>query len=299
VAISGDRIAVGARREYGELQFFERGAAYVFLRSGSSWAQEARIVPSNLDIDDHFGSAVDIEGQTVVVGVNMEDSALPAAGGGPSDNSSSNSGALYVFARSAGEWVEANFVKPSNSESLDAFGGDAAISGEWIVAGAPGEDGGSIGTAGDPFDNAAPSAGAALAFRRGLFLLADPPTHSLTTGGQVQLDLDAGVEAANWFYWVFGSVTGSSPGLTFPGGLHLPLNYDLYFEITITKLHLGAFADFTGQLDAAGQARATLTLPAGLDPSLAGVRLNHAFLAAAALGQAELASNAVSTLLVP
>jgi hypothetical protein len=97
---------------------------------------------------------------------------------------------------------------------------------------------------------------------------------------------------------MFGSVTGTTPGIDFGGGVVLPLNYDVYFNLTLHKHGLGAFSNFIGTLDGNGSATASLTLPALMDPSLVGVKLYHAYLAASVLGIPEFASNAVSVELV-
>jgi hypothetical protein len=44
------------------------GAAYVFVRSGTTWSQQAYLKASNAETDDHFGYSVAISGETVVVG---------------------------------------------------------------------------------------------------------------------------------------------------------------------------------------------------------------------------------------
>ncbi|MFT5286320.1 MAG: hypothetical protein ACI8TQ_002488 [Planctomycetota bacterium] len=95
------------------------------------------------------------------------------------------------------------------------------------------------------------------------------------------------------------SVTGTSPGIDFGGGIELPLNFDVYMNLTLFKPGLSAFNNFIGTFDGAGQAIASLTLPALMDPSLAGVTINHAYLAAAVFGTPDFASNAVSVMLVP
>jgi hypothetical protein len=48
------------------------GAAYVFVRSGTNWIQQAYLKASNSGADDSFGASAAISGDTVVVG------ALPA-----------------------------------------------------------------------------------------------------------------------------------------------------------------------------------------------------------------------------
>jgi hypothetical protein len=90
VAISGDTLVVGA---YGEdTTAIDSGAVYVFVRTGSTWTQEAFLKASNVDAYDFFGCAVAVSGDTVVVGAHGEDS-----NGTEADNSLPLTGAAYVF----------------------------------------------------------------------------------------------------------------------------------------------------------------------------------------------------------
>ena len=51
------------------------GAVYVFTRNGSGiWTQDAYIKASNNDVDDNFGDVVSIDGDTIAVVVQLEDS---------------------------------------------------------------------------------------------------------------------------------------------------------------------------------------------------------------------------------
>ena len=129
-------------------------------------------------------------------------------------------------------------------------------------------------------------------------LSSDTTSISLSTGGQQLLALDGGANQAGWFYFVLGSVTGTTPGIDF-GSFNLPLNFDVYFNLTLTKPGLGAFGNFRGVLDGTGQAQSSLTLPTLMDPALIGVTINHAYLGASVFGAAEFASNAVGVTLVP
>ncbi len=124
---------------------------------------------------------------------------------------------------------------------------------------------------------------------------------SLSAGGQQEFSLYLGLPdlKANWAYWIFGSATGTSPGLDFGGDVVLPLNYDAYFQFTLTKPLAGIYSGFLGVLDGAGEGTATLTLPPGLDPLLAGQTLYHAYVATAMFPGFEYVSDAVSVLLVP
>jgi hypothetical protein len=106
-------------------------------------------------------------------------------------------------------------------------------------------------------------------------LVGAPPTVSLAAGGVHQLSVGASALAAGGFYLIAGTVSGTSPG--FPVGQFLvPLNPDDWFNVTVSNPDTFPLSGFQGLLDAAGNAVATLTVPAGLPPSLAGLVINHA-----------------------
>ncbi len=135
-------------------------------------------------------------------------------------------------------------------------------------------------------------------FERANALTVEGSSISLSAGGSQQLNLLAGLERATDFYWIFGSATGTSPGIDF-GSVNLPLNFDAYFNLTLQKPFLGIFGSFVGFLGADGTGQASLDLPSGVDPSLVGLELRHAFTTAAVIGTVDFASNAESVLLVP
>jgi len=75
------------------------GAVYVFIRSGGSWSQENYLKASNTDGDDRFGrwNGIALGGDTVVIGACREDSNATGMNGDELDNSSIDSGAVYIF----------------------------------------------------------------------------------------------------------------------------------------------------------------------------------------------------------
>ncbi|MFT5286556.1 MAG: choice-of-anchor B domain-containing protein [Planctomycetota bacterium] len=130
-------------------------------------------------------------------------------------------------------------------------------------------------------------------------MLESNDTISLNAGGSIAFQLDAGSARAGNSYWIFGSATGTAPGLNF-GPVNLPLNFDGYFNLTLTKPSFGnVFVDYLGTLDGNGRASASFNIPNNTDPSLAGIVLHHAFTASANLGTIEYASNAVPVQFVP
>jgi hypothetical protein len=176
VAISGNTIVVGAPNESSNAKGVngdesdnsasDAGAAYVFVRSGSTWSQQAYLKASNTEADDDFGSSVAISGDTVVVGSVAEDSNATGVNGDGSNNSADSAGAAYVFVRSGSTWSQQAYLKASNTEEQDIFGGSVAISGDTIVVGAPHEASNATGVSGNGSNNSAQNAGAAYVFLR-------------------------------------------------------------------------------------------------------------------------------------
>lgn len=116
---------------------------------------------SNTGTEDHFGSAVAISGDTLVVGSPNEASASSNL---PDDNNLAGSGAVYVFVRGVeGTWSQQQLLKADNLGAFDHFGASVAISGNRIIVGAPDEDSASPS---DGTSETATSAGAAYVFLR-------------------------------------------------------------------------------------------------------------------------------------
>ena len=126
VAISGDTVVVGA---------YQVRAAYVFVRSSGSWTQQAYLQASNTEAYDQFGISVAISGDTVVVGASGNSSNATGVNGTQSNNNAGSSGAAYVFVRSSGTWTQQAYLKASNTDANDRFGGSVAISGDTVVVG--------------------------------------------------------------------------------------------------------------------------------------------------------------------
>ncbi len=90
----------GGERQPGRQQRFgQSGAAYVFVRSGGVWSQQAYLKASNTGAGDCFGESVAVSGDTVVVGASCEDSNATGVNGNQADNSAADTGAAYVFVR--------------------------------------------------------------------------------------------------------------------------------------------------------------------------------------------------------
>lgn len=176
VAIDGDTLVVGAAFEssgaigvngaQSNNDTWHSGAVYVFIRQADSWAQQAYIKASNTGYNDSFGSTLALQGDTLVVGAPVEDSARTSINGqesGP-DDGAYNSGAVYLFHRSASSWKQVGYVKASNTDSEDYFGAAVALDDMTLVIGAPGEDGAATSINGSQSNNARQDAGAAYVY---------------------------------------------------------------------------------------------------------------------------------------
>jgi len=138
VALSGDTALVGA--DSGASPEEDTGSAYVFVRNGTSWHQQAELPAAGLSLYDGFGTAVAVSSDTALVGA-------PGSG---------QAGALYVFVRSGSAWIQQARLTPPAGSDDQALGRSVALSGDLALAGAP-MYGGALGTA----------SGAAYLFARG------------------------------------------------------------------------------------------------------------------------------------
>jgi FG-GAP repeat len=146
------------------------GAVYLWTRSGETWVEQAFIKASNPNLEDWFGVRLALggDGNTLVVGAPMEDSAARGPNGNQRDNTAQDAGAAYVFTRDGTNWKQESYLKASNADAFDEFGGSVAISADarTLVIGARTEAGASGGVSVNQNDNSAPEAGAAYVFAR-------------------------------------------------------------------------------------------------------------------------------------
>ncbi len=131
IAISGSTVVVGApQASIGSNTY--QGAAYVFVKPASGWAnmtQTAKLTASDGAAFNYFGGAVSIDGGTIVVGA-FDDYI----------NSVPGAGAAYVYVQPAGGWT--NMTETAKLTASDGimdnfFGYSVAVSGNTIVVGEP------------------------------------------------------------------------------------------------------------------------------------------------------------------
>ncbi len=122
VSVSGDTIVIGADGD--DTSGLQAGAAYVFVRSGTTWSQQAKFNAPDGAGADFFGSSVAVDGDIAVIGAPGD------------DDNGSYSGSAYVFVRSGTTWSAQAKLTPDDGAADDEFGNSVAVSGKTVVIGA-------------------------------------------------------------------------------------------------------------------------------------------------------------------
>lgn len=130
VDISGEYAIVGAPQN-DDGGHANRGAAYVFRRSGTNWAQVAKISSGFVSANQRFGSAVSIDGDYVAIGAPHFTSI--------GSQTFSQCGRVEVFMRAGAAWNFQNAVVPIQQSNAHA-GHSVALSNNLMIVGVPDED---------------------------------------------------------------------------------------------------------------------------------------------------------------
>ena len=141
ISADGNTLVVGADEDDGSGT--NRGAAYIFIRSGNTWTLQETLDDSFTGLDvlednDVFGTSISIstDGNILVVGAPLD------------EGSGTNRGAVYIFIRSGNIWtlqetLDDSFTGLDVLENSDHFGRSTSLStdGNILVVGAPLDDG--------------------------------------------------------------------------------------------------------------------------------------------------------------
>jgi len=133
VSINGDYVIIGA--PYKDDTGADQGAVYVYYRNQDgpdAWGEVVILTASDAAAGDEFGFSVAIDGDYVVVSAPNK------------DGSGADEGAVYVYDRNLGgtdAWGEVVILTASDAEDSDYFGSSVSISGDYVLVGAPDEDG--------------------------------------------------------------------------------------------------------------------------------------------------------------
>ena len=172
VSIDGDYAIVGAHKEDGSGT--DRGAAYVFYRSGSSWTEQQKLTPGDTEDGDLFGKSVSIDGEYAIIGAPGKNSnqgfsyifkrtgtvwAQMTKVGATGSNklgwsvsismpcvimgaygTNSNIGAAHIYELQGSSWYGKGTLTASDGMTADLFGISVAIDDEYVICGSPGHD---------------------------------------------------------------------------------------------------------------------------------------------------------------
>jgi len=122
VAISGDTVVVGACQD--DDAGSDSGSAYVFTRSGTTWAQQAKLVAEDATAGDEFGGRISLSQNAVTIGAKYNDDA------------GDDSGSAYVFTRSGTTWIQQAKLVADDAAADDWFGNSVSICDDTVVVGA-------------------------------------------------------------------------------------------------------------------------------------------------------------------
>jgi len=106
----------------------DEGSAYIFTRSGTTWTEQAKLTISEGTVNNRFGNACSIYGDTVVVS------------SGIIDVTGVDEGAAYIFTRSGTTWTQEAKLTASDKADSDQFGYSCSLYENNVVIGARHDD---------------------------------------------------------------------------------------------------------------------------------------------------------------
>ncbi|MDD2635020.1 MAG: MBG domain-containing protein [Bacteroidales bacterium] len=152
VAINENFAVVGA---YGENETLSSvGATHIYTNpgAGANLPYHSKITASDGQENDRFGYSVDIDGNYIIVGADLEDHDENGL------NELTSAGSAYIYNYNGSIWAQEQKIVHNDRNPADFFGCDVAISNNYIIAGAMNQDTDAAGI------NNRPEAGAAYVF---------------------------------------------------------------------------------------------------------------------------------------
>jgi hypothetical protein len=148
ISADGSTLAVGAPVDsfFPFPPFLNNGAVYIFVLTASGWVEQTYITVPGVGgggYADAFGAALALsaDGDMLAVGAPNEDSSATGVDGDQNDDSSQESGAVYVFNRFGDDWSQQAYLKASSNEAFGHFGASLSVAadGNTLAVGAPDE----------------------------------------------------------------------------------------------------------------------------------------------------------------
>jgi hypothetical protein len=116
--IQGDTALIGAAGDDNL-----KGSVYVFIRTGTTWTEQTKLVAADGAAGDQFGYSMYLSGDTLIIGANCD------------DDKGFDSGSAYVFVRDGTTWTQQAKIVAPDGAALDSFGGEVSISGDTVLIG--------------------------------------------------------------------------------------------------------------------------------------------------------------------
>jgi hypothetical protein len=231
LALDGDTFVAGAADDHHGGGQFDGGAAYVFTRTATGWAQQQRVIAGDGEAFDYFSRALDLQGDTLVVGSYSDN-----------HGNSSNGGSVYVFRRSGTTWANTQKIVPADNSSNDNFGFALELVADELVVGAPSDTVGAAFSAGSVYVFEETPTG----FGQVQKLVAPAPTEFGTFGFDVALQGDV---------LIVGADGGASAQATYAGAVHVyqreGVTFELGFDLRATIIEQGS--DFGSEVALDGE----------------------------------------------
>lgn len=121
VYLDGDVIVAGAHGD--DDKGANSGSAHVWRHDGQVWAHEQKLVPGDGKAHEHFGYAIAVEGDNLVIGAPVSLSHV------------SGPGSIYLYRHGGDGWEQARKIVPSDGAPQDAFGFHLALGGNVVASG--------------------------------------------------------------------------------------------------------------------------------------------------------------------
>ena len=126
VSLCGDVCLIGASGD--DDNGDGSGSAYVFRFDGQSWAYERKLLASDGQAGELFGTSVSLSTDLCIIGAKFD------------DDNGDKSGSAYIFRYGDPNWIQEAKLMPSDGEAEDFFGGSVAGDGELCLIGSHGDD---------------------------------------------------------------------------------------------------------------------------------------------------------------
>jgi len=126
VSVSDDTVLVGSY--YDDDNGTNSGTTYVFIRSGTTWSQQAKLSASDATSFHFFGVSLALSGDTALIGASGD------------DDNGIDAGAAYVFTRNGTTWSQQAKLTGNDAAPDDESGWSVALSGDIALLGAIRDD---------------------------------------------------------------------------------------------------------------------------------------------------------------